>query len=161
MTDQKRTPAEEPVASSGMLIYKPVEEVFEALVNPDITSMFWFSKSSGRLDTGRPVEWTWEAYHVSTTVTPVEIIPNQSITFRWVAGDLETTVYITFTSKSADVTFVSVDEKGWKADDPNLVQHIAGQTEGWVLVLVSMKAYLEHGWRIKAVEARFPEGYEN
>ncbi|EHK53368.1 activator of Hsp90 ATPase 1 family protein [Mesorhizobium alhagi CCNWXJ12-2] len=35
-----------------MLIRKPVEEVFEAIVNPDITTKFWFSKGSGRLETG-------------------------------------------------------------------------------------------------------------
>ncbi len=30
-----------------MLIRKPVAEVFEAFVNPDITSKFWFTKGSG------------------------------------------------------------------------------------------------------------------
>jgi uncharacterized protein YndB with AHSA1/START domain len=29
-----------PVAKTGMLIRKPVEEVFEAIVNPEITSRF-------------------------------------------------------------------------------------------------------------------------
>src|SRR5690606_2223011 len=128
------------------------------LVNPEITSKFWFSKGSGRLDAGHPVEWTWEMYHVSATVTPLEIVPNQSITFRWPAGDMDTTVHITFASKGTAGTFVSVEEKGWKADDPNLLKTIAGQTEGWALMLASMKAYVEHGWRIKAVEDRFPDG---
>lgn len=41
-----------PIAETGMLIRKPVSEVFEAFVNPDITSRFWFTKGSGRLQEG-------------------------------------------------------------------------------------------------------------
>jgi uncharacterized protein YndB with AHSA1/START domain len=43
-----------------MLIRKPVAEVFEAFVNPDITTKFWFIKSSGRLEAGKQVQWEWE-----------------------------------------------------------------------------------------------------
>jgi uncharacterized protein YndB with AHSA1/START domain len=38
-----------PIMKTGMLIRKSVSEVFEAFINPDITTKFWFSKSSGRL----------------------------------------------------------------------------------------------------------------
>ena len=31
-------------AKAEMLIRKPVAEVFEAFINPDITSKFWFTK---------------------------------------------------------------------------------------------------------------------
>jgi uncharacterized protein YndB with AHSA1/START domain len=41
------------VAKAQMLIRKPVAQVFEALVDPAITSRFWFSKSSGRLEPGK------------------------------------------------------------------------------------------------------------
>lgn len=40
-----------------MLIRKPVEEVFEAMINPDITSTFWFTKSSGRVEPWKTLEW--------------------------------------------------------------------------------------------------------
>jgi uncharacterized protein YndB with AHSA1/START domain len=36
-----------PVAKTGMLIRKPVAEVFEAFLDPDVTTKFWFTKSSG------------------------------------------------------------------------------------------------------------------
>jgi hypothetical protein len=35
--------------TNGMLVRKPVADVFEAFVKPDITTKFWFTKSSGRL----------------------------------------------------------------------------------------------------------------
>jgi uncharacterized protein YndB with AHSA1/START domain len=49
--------AEPPVAHSAMLIRKPVSEVFEALVDPAITSHFWFARGSDRLAEGRTVRW--------------------------------------------------------------------------------------------------------
>jgi uncharacterized protein YndB with AHSA1/START domain len=42
-----------PAAKTGMLIRKPVADVFEALINPDITTKFWFTKGSSRLDAGK------------------------------------------------------------------------------------------------------------
>jgi uncharacterized protein YndB with AHSA1/START domain len=47
-------------SKAEMLIRKPVAEVFEAFVNPDITSKFWFTGSSGRLAAGKQVQWDWE-----------------------------------------------------------------------------------------------------
>ncbi len=37
------------VVKTEMLIRKPVAEVFEAFVDPEVTTKFWFAKSSGRL----------------------------------------------------------------------------------------------------------------
>jgi uncharacterized protein YndB with AHSA1/START domain len=54
-----------PVAKAEMLIRKPVAEVFEAFVNPDIITKFWFTKSSGRLEAGKQVQWEWEMYGAS------------------------------------------------------------------------------------------------
>jgi uncharacterized protein YndB with AHSA1/START domain len=41
-----------PVAKAEMLIRKPVAEVFEAFIDPAITTKFWFTKGSGRLEPG-------------------------------------------------------------------------------------------------------------
>jgi hypothetical protein len=57
-----------PITKVEMLIRKPVEEVFEAFIDPAITSRFWFTKSSGRLETRRRVQWDWEMYGVSANV---------------------------------------------------------------------------------------------
>ena len=36
-----------PVAKAQMLVRRPVAEVFEAFIDPALTSRFWFSKASG------------------------------------------------------------------------------------------------------------------
>ena len=52
----------QPIAKAEMLIRKPVDEVFEAFVNPAVTSKFWFSKGSGRLEAGQEVRLDWAMY---------------------------------------------------------------------------------------------------
>lgn len=54
------------LAKTGMLIRKPVPDVFKAFINPAITTKFWFTKSSGRLEAGRQVKWEWEMYGSTT-----------------------------------------------------------------------------------------------
>lgn len=49
-----------PITKTAMLIRRPVAEVFEAFVNPVMTTKFWFTQSSGRLEAGKQVEWAWE-----------------------------------------------------------------------------------------------------
>ena len=45
-------------AETAMLIRKPTSEVFEAFLNPEITSNFWFTNGSARLEEGKTVKWT-------------------------------------------------------------------------------------------------------
>ena len=46
-----------PVSKTGMLVGKPVAEVFEAFVDPEGTTKFWFTRSSGRLEAGKEICW--------------------------------------------------------------------------------------------------------
>lgn len=62
-----------PIAKTGMLIRRSAREVFEAFVNPAVTAEFWFTKSSGRLESGKTIRWEWEMYGISEEikVTPI------------------------------------------------------------------------------------------
>ena len=81
-----------PITETGMLIRKPVAEVFEAIVNPDITTKFWFTRSSGRLAVGRPIRWDWQMYDVSIEVTAKAIDNNRRIVVEWPGYSGPTTV---------------------------------------------------------------------
>ena len=68
-----------PVAKAEMLIRRPVAEVFEAFINPTMTTKFWFTRSSGRLEAGKQVQWDWEMYDVSSQVSVKAIEENKRI----------------------------------------------------------------------------------
>ena len=66
----------QPRVSTQMLFRSPVERVFEAFVDPAITTRFWFTKSSGRLEPGKEVVWEWVMYGAAGKVFVKEIEVN-------------------------------------------------------------------------------------
>ena len=150
-----------PIATTGMLIRKPPPEVFEAFVNPDITTNFWFTKGSGRLAVGAPVTWEWEMYGFSITVTAKVIEPYARIVIEWPGyGGAPTTVEWTFTAWGDGFTFVRVTNAGFTGDADTVVKQAADSGQGFTLVLAGLKAWLEHGVRLNLVADRFPKGLE-
>jgi uncharacterized protein YndB with AHSA1/START domain len=150
-----------PVMKTGMLIRKPAAEVFEAFVNPDITTQFWFTRSSGRLAPGKQVEWDWEMYAVSAAVTVQAIEPNRRIVIEWPGYSGLTSVEWLFTPHIDDTTFVSITETGFTGDGDSLVQQVTASTQGFSLVLAGLKALLEHNVRLNLVADRYPKGLED
>lgn len=149
-----------PIAKTGMLIRKPVVDVFEALINPDITTKFWFTKGSGRLEVGRQVQWAWEMYDVSVQVTAKIIEPNRRIVIEWPGYSGPTTVEWKFAPLEDGTTFVSVTESGFTGDGDELVKYVADSTQGFTLMLAGLKAFLEHHVRLNLVADRYPKGCE-
>jgi uncharacterized protein YndB with AHSA1/START domain len=149
-----------PTAKTGMLIRRPVADVIEAFINPDITTKFWFTKSSGRLEAGKQVEWEWEMYGVSIPVIAKAIEPNKRILIEWPGYSGRTTVEWTFTPQEDGTTFVSITEAGFTGDGDELVKQVADSTEGFCLVLAGLKALLEHDVRLNLVADRYPKGSE-
>ena len=148
-----------PIAETGMLIRKPVAHVFEAIVNPEITTQFWFTRSSGRLVAGRPIRWEWEMYDVSIQVTAKVIEPNHRIVIEWLGYSGPTTVEWTF-APLGDGTFVRVTESGFRGNGDQLVKYVADSTQGFTLMLAGLKALLEHGVKLNLVGDRYPKGVD-
>ena len=149
-----------PIARTGMLIRKPVADVFEAFINPDITTKFWFTKSSGRLEVGKQVQWDWEMYGISIPVIAKVIEPNKRIVIEWPGYDNPTTVEWTFASQKDGTTFVSITNAGFTGEGDALVKQVADSTQGFSLVLAGLKALLEHNVRLNLVADRYPKGIE-
>jgi uncharacterized protein YndB with AHSA1/START domain len=148
-----------PIAATAMLIRKPVTEVFEAFVNPAITSKFWFTKGSGRLQVGEQIRWDWEMYNHFELVTVKAIEVNKRILIEWDSYGTLTPVEWLFTSPSDTTTFVSITNSGFGGDADEVVKQTLDTTEGFALVLAGAKAYLEHNICLNLVADRFPEGH--
>ncbi|PBB65411.1 polyketide cyclase [Mesorhizobium sp. WSM4312] len=147
---------ETPTAEAGMLIRRPVAEVFEAIVDPAITTKFWFTHGSGRLDSGKEVRWEWRMYGVSTTAKVSEIVRNERIVMQW--SDPPTTVVWTFTEMPGDATFLEVRNFGFAGTPDEQVKEAIGSTGGFTLVLAGAKAWLEQGLTLGLIGDRHPEG---
>ena len=136
---------EAPVAKAQLLIRKPVAHVFEALIDPAITSRFWFSKGSGRLETGKRIRWDWEMYGVHTEVDVKANETNKRILIEWNGPENPSLVEWTFEDKGNETTFVVVKNWGFKGDDNELVAQVIDSTGGFTFLIAALKVFLEHG----------------
>lgn len=147
-----------PGAKTAMLIRRPVAEVFEAFIDPAITSKFWFTRGSGRLEPGKQVRWDWEMFNASAQVNVKAVEQNKRIVVEWSGYDHPTTVEWTFTARPDDTTFVSIINTGFVGDADTQVQQALDSTQGFTFVLSGLKAYLEHGIQLNLVADHFPDG---
>ncbi|HSN88929.1 MAG TPA: SRPBCC family protein [Thermoanaerobaculia bacterium] len=153
------------VAKAQMLIRKPVAQVFEALADPAITSRFWFSKGSARLEAGRQVRWDWEMYGAFAQVDVKAIEENRRILIEWDGPDNPTSVEWTFEPRGEDQTFVTVKNWGFHGDADKVVAQALDSTGGFSFLLAGLKAFLEHGIELNLVADHAPaalvEGWDS
>ncbi len=128
------------ISKASLQIQKSREEVFEAIVNPELMTKYFISESTGKLETGSEVYWKFPEFKDSYLVKEVKVIPNALISFVW---DPETVVTIRLEKYREHDTIVSVEENGKEINEANL-DWVISNTGGWANFLASMKAYLEY-----------------
>jgi len=143
-----------PVARATMLIRRPVDEVFNAFVDPAVTTRFWFNRSSGRLAAGETVTWYWDHYGASGEVHVTALELNRRIAIEW-----PTPVEWVFTPRSDGTTFVAITASGFEGTDDEKVAQALDSTEGFNLVIAACKALLEHGIELGLVVDKQPDGH--
>lgn len=148
-----------PSVETQMLIRKPVATVFQAFLDPNITTNFWFTKSSGQLEIGKTITWEWEMYGVSTKVFVKDITPNKKISIEW--GEPATNVDYEFTALTEETTYVVIKNYGFKEKGDELIQVIKDSTGGFTTVLDGLKAYLEHNIKLNLIGDKFPKELSN
>jgi uncharacterized protein YndB with AHSA1/START domain len=149
---------EKPIVKAEMLIRKSVEEVYEAFINPEITTKFWFTKSSGKLEEGKTVRWDWEMYGVGDELYVKEIVQNKLIRIEWTDG---TQVEWLFTPRADNETFVSITNSGFSGSGDEMVSQAIDSMGGYTMVLSGLKAYLEHNIQLNLVADKAPDANVN
>lgn len=128
-------------AKAALQIQKPIDEVFEAIVNPDKITNYFIAKSSGRMETGKELIWEFGDFPGEFPVKVREVIANKSISFVW---DEDTVVHITLDQQPDKSTVVKITEGDKELSEENL-RWLTDNTSGWTNFLDCMKAYLEYG----------------
>ena len=132
-------------SNATIQIQKPIEEVFEGIVNPEKMTKYFISESSGRLESSKDVIWKFPEFEDKFPVKEIKIVNNSSISFVWVP---ETVVIVTLKKLPNDSTIVRVNENGKEFNDDNLKWAIEN-SGGWANFLACMKAYLEYGIQLR------------
>lgn len=132
-------------AKASIQILKPIDGVFDAIVNPDHLTKYFISNSSGPILAGKELTWEFGDFPGPFPVKVVEVQTNELISFVW---DPETQVDIRLKANGPDKTIVNISEGAKELNDENL-QWLISNTGGWSNFLDCLKAYLEHGIRLR------------
>lgn len=131
-------------ASFEMGIQKSPLEVTEAIVNGKMMAGYFLKESSGRMEVGKTVMWTFPEFPESFPVKVQEVIPGKLIRFIW---DPKSCVRIDIREEK-EGTVVKVTETGY-SDDEEGIKWAVRQAGGWGSFLTALKAYLEYGINLR------------
>ena len=148
-------------------IQKSVAEVFDAVYNPRrLSGYFTTGGSSGPLDPGKTVLWTFSDTGSQPVTVPVAVkrtAKDSLIVFSWAAseglydpktgavphpGGYDTVVEMSFEPLGERETLVKIVEGDWRGTEGGL-QGSYGNCQGWTNMSCCLKAYLEHGINLR------------
>lgn len=148
-----------PVTCVKLTIRRPPADVFAAFADPAITTRFWFTKSSGKLEAGKRVRWDWEMYGVGSDIDVLALDPAKRIRIRWDQEHGRTEVEWTFEPRGDGHTRVIITESGFGGDADAQIAEALDSTQGFSLTLAAAKAWLEHGIVLRVVEDKAPDAH--
>ena len=132
-------------SKASLQIQKPIAEVFQGIVDPNIMTKYFISESSGPMETGKELLWKFPEFVDRYPVKDIIIETNLSISFVW---DPETKVTITLEELPDKSTLVKVKESDKDLNENNLKWALSNSS-GWANFLACLKAYLEYGINLR------------
>ena len=135
-------------AKASIQIQKPIQAVFEAIVDPNQMNHYFIQSSTGRLETGKTVEWNFPEFPDKFPVTGKTISPHTYISFDWSGGVANQLVEMTLIPHYDGSTVVKIVEHEMNHDEEG-ISIMMRQTEGWANFLACLKAYLEYGINLR------------
>ncbi len=138
----------EPKTTVQLKINQPIEEVFNAIVDPVKICEYFTSTASGPLVEGSSVTWSWADVGAEFSIRVQKVEANKRVLFQWPATGVDSLVDITLEPLSAESTLIKVLETGWTADQKG-VDRSNRQTAGWMHMFCCMKAFLEYGVNLR------------
>ena len=133
---------------AALQIQKQAHEIFEAIVNPDQMSQYFISKSSGRMEEGKTLTWHFSEFEDGFSIEVGKIESSKTISYYWEHTGDKLIVEITLTPVKGESTLVTITEKS-KENNPEGIEWLKGNTEGWANFLACLKAYLEYGINLR------------
>ena len=132
-------------SKATLQIQKPINEVFDAIVNPEMITKYFISKSSGKMDNGKKLIWEFGDFPGEFPVHVLEVRPYEFISFVW--GE-ETVVHIKLEEQPNKNTVVRITEGEKELNEENL-EWLISNSFGWGNFLDCLKAYLEYGIQLR------------
>lgn len=142
-----------PTTAVSILIRSDPHTVYETFADPANTTRIWYSDSTGRMEPGAALTWTWDFYDVSANVLVKEAEQDRRLVWAWtgrmkrpssLTEESSQTVEMTFHQREGG-TFVELTETASEGTGDEQVQSALASTDGFTQVLCAAKVLIEHG----------------
>ncbi|PKA83728.1 uncharacterized protein YndB with AHSA1/START domain [Ulvibacter sp. MAR_2010_11] len=130
-------------------IQRSVEEVFEAIVNPEKLTGYFVSATNARITEGAKIKWEFADYNVTVNVDVKEVVLNRKIVFDWSASGVKAEVTLSFHSETTSKTTLEITERTFEFSEEGVAKAMQ-QTQGWTDFICSLKAYLYTGINLRS-----------
>lgn len=129
-------------------ILKPINEVYDAIVNPVKLSGYFTTRSNKGIENIERIKWYFDDVGVELEIDIKKIERNQQISFEWDASGTNALVNIILKAENKEVTFIRITEEEWSVDEKG-IKSVLSQTQGWTDFICSLKAYLYTGINLR------------
>lgn len=132
----------------AMQILKPINEVFEAIVNPEKMCNYFISQSTGRMEEGKDLIWKIRKFDIEVPVKVVKAETNSLISYYWENNGQNLLGEMQLSTVGDNFTLVKISEKSMNNDEAGL-KWLSGNSFGWSNFLACLKAYLKFGINLR------------
>lgn len=133
---------------TAIQIQKPVEEVFEAIIDPEKMCNYFISHSTGLMEAGKEIFWKFPEFDEQFPVRVDKIEKNKYVSYYWDTDGKAFLVEMNLTNVGDNSTLVTITEKSMTNDEAG-IKWLKGNTEGWANFLACLKAYMEYGINLR------------
>jgi len=133
----------------ALKIAKTPAEVFEAIVDPAQMFNYFIATSTGRMEAGVTLTWTFPEFDMAFPVKVIAAETAKRIAYSWEHPDgSNTEVQISLKAVGDSETFVTITEGTKEATEASLAW-LKSNTEGWANFLCCLKAWLEYSINLR------------
>ncbi|MGI8893149.1 MAG: SRPBCC domain-containing protein [Bacteroidia bacterium] len=132
---------------AALQILKPVNEVFEAIIDPEKMANYFISESNGKMEEGKKLTWRFPEFDEDVPIRVGKIEKDKYISFYWEINKKELIAEINLTAIGNN-TVVKITEKEMPNDEEG-IKWLMQNTEGWANFLSCLKAYVEYGINLR------------
>ena len=132
----------------AMQISKPINEVFEAIVNPEKMCNYFISQSTDRMEEGKNLIWKFPEFDMEVPVKVVKIEKDSVISYYWENSGQNLLVEMKLSTVGNNSTLIKISEKSMENNEAGL-KWLSGNSFGWSNFLACLKAYLEFGINLR------------
>ncbi|MEM1436486.1 MAG: SRPBCC domain-containing protein [Pseudomonadota bacterium] len=129
------------------------EAVFDAFVDAETMSRFWFTRRDHGLSEGQTVYWYIgeddDAYGIEVRIK--ELTRPNKIQLEWGEGEQFTEVSWLIEPSNEGASKLFIEESGFSGSDEEVTAAALDSTKGFNQLVIALKALLEHDARINIV----------